>query len=121
MTIKLDQHGQPVQAARPALVQNVAFSGTSAQSAAFQTGPTTPLVPSDGSSWVVPNNTTHIRVVSNAACWIAFGSNPTAAVATGAILIPAYTPEYFWVVRGEKLAVIQDSASGSLNIAELAQ
>jgi hypothetical protein len=122
MTIRVDQHGLTVQASRPALVQNIAFGAASAQSAAFQMGSTTPLAPSDGTAFPNPvNNTTHIRVCSNTACWISFGNTPTAiAGGVGSILIPAYTPEYFWVFRGERIAVIQDSAAGSLNVAELA-
>jgi len=124
MTVHEDQHGSVVQASRPALVQNVAIGASSAQSATFQQGnPTNTYNPDGTVNQNVPNFTTHIRVVSTTNCWIAFGSNPTAAAGTGtaAILIPAYTPEYFWVVKGERLAVIQDTAAGNLNIAELAQ
>lgn len=123
MTIKLDEHGWPVQASRPAFVQNITVGAGSVQSAAFQTGSLinvyTPTGTVDTSG---QNNTTHIRVISTTNCWIAFGANPIAAAGTGsaAILIPAYTPEYFWVVHGEKLAVIQDAAAGTLNVAELA-
>src|SRR5215467_9589586 len=107
MTIKVDQHGREVQASRPALSQNIAIGGGSVQSAAFQTGPTTPLEPADGTRPTYPNNTTHIRVCASSNCWISFGTNPTAAVSgASSILIPSFTPEYFWVARGEKLAVI---------------
>jgi hypothetical protein len=34
------------------------------------------------------------------------------------MLLVAMTPEYFWVSPGEKLAVIQSSAAGTLNITE---
>jgi hypothetical protein len=74
----------------------------------------------DGTQYAAANNTTHVRLVATSACWIAFGSNPV-AVASGAssIYLPAFTPEYFWVNKGEKVAVIQDAASGNLNIGEL--
>jgi|SRR5215831_9734727 len=121
MTIKNDQHGLPVQASRPALCQNITTSGASQQSAAFQSGPITNVYNADGTLQTEPNNTTHIRVVAAQTCWISFGTNPTAAVGgTASILLPAGIPEYFYVNRGEKLAVIQDSAAGTLNIAELA-
>ena len=121
MTVKVDEHGLTVQASRPAFAQNIAFTGVSAQSAPFSAGPNVNAYNPDGTLLTQPNNTTHIRVVANAACWIAFGTNPTAASASASsIYIPAFTPEYFWVARGERLAVVQDAAGGNLNIAELA-
>jgi hypothetical protein len=123
MTIHKDQHGSDVQAARPALSQNVAIGAASAQSALFQAGGPTNVYNPDGTvSTSQPNNTTHIRVCATVNCWIAFGTNPTAVVAASpSILIVAYTPEYFWVNHGERIAVIQDSSGGTLNVAELAQ
>jgi len=112
-----------VQASRPATTQNITTSGSSQQSAVFAQGPTGFNYNPDGTPTTQANNTTHIRVVCSQAAWIAFGSNPTAVVggATGtSIFIPAGVPEYFYVNRGDRLAVIQDSASGTLNIAELA-
>ena len=35
------------------------------------------------------------------------------------ILLPAGVPEYFWVYPGERVAVVQNAAAGSLNIAEM--
>lgn len=125
MTIKVDQHGLTVQASRPATTQTLTIGAASAQSAAFATLPVMGAYRSDGtpiggSTDATANNTTHIRVVSNANCWIAFGPNPTAAVNTSpSIYIPAATPEYFWVLPGERVAVVQDSSAGFLNIAEL--
>ena len=122
MTIHNDQHGLPVQAARPALSQNITFTGASQQSAPFQSGQNYNVYNPDGTISTQPNNTQHIRVVANAACWISFGSNPTAASGGAAsIYIPAFTPEYFWVNKGERIAVVQDAAGGNINIAELAQ
>ena len=121
MTVKQDQHGLAVQAARPFLSQNLVIGAASVASLAFQTiasagGYADTGIPQD----VTRNNTTHIRVVSTSACWIAFGAAPV-AVSSGAasIFLPAGLPEYFWVLPGEKIAVIQDSAAGVLNIAEL--
>jgi hypothetical protein len=41
------------------------------------------------------------------------------ASGTSSIFLPAGVPEYFWVYPGEKVAVIQNAAAGSLNIAEM--
>lgn len=120
MTVKVDQHGLIVQASRPYSAQNVAIGAASAQSATFSTGPLTNTYTPAGTPIPLQNNTTHIRVVATSACWIAFGANPVAASGgAGSIYLPAFTPEYFWVVPGERLAVIQDTASGNLNIGEL--
>lgn len=123
MTIKVDEHGLTVQASRPALSQTLTVGSGSVQSAPFSTGPTNTYSgapPTYGQPVTQPNNTTHIRVVSTADCWIAFGANPTAVAGQSpSILIPAGVPEYFWVQPGEKLAVIQSSGAGTLNIGEL--
>lgn len=119
MTIKVDEHGLTVQAARPALSQTVAVGAASTASAAFSIGPTDQYA-NDGTPVNSPNNTNHVRLISNTNCWVAFGAAPVAvAQATPSIYLPANTPEYFWVLPGEKIAVIQDSASGFLNIGEL--
>lgn len=120
MTVHVDQHGNVVQASRPAVIQNVTISGVTAQSAAFQTGSPTLTYNPDGTPATQANNTTHIRLISTTNCWVVFGANPTATSTTG-MYLPALSPEYFWVVRGEKVAVIQDTAGGTLNISELAQ
>jgi len=122
MTLKVDQHGQLVQASRPYSSQTIAIGGSSVQSAAFSVGNVAPPYDPSGVPARVPNNTTHIRVVATSACWISFGTNPVAAASTSpSIYLPAFTPEYFWVNVGEKLAVIQDAGSGNLNVAELVQ
>lgn len=123
MTIKVDQQGLTVQASRPALSQTIAVGAGSVQSAPFSTGPTNrysegPLT--YGQPITTPNNTNHIRLVSTSNCWVAFGANPTAAVGTSpSILLIAGVPEYFWVFPGERVAVVQDTAAGNLNIGEL--
>jgi hypothetical protein len=123
MTIKSDQHGYEVQAARPALVQNVAIGARSTQSAAFSVaispagtylqGPGV-LV---GTPVVAPNHTVHVRLCATADCYVLFGVNPVVTAVNGT-LIPALTPEYFWVLPGEKLAVLAVSGTGALNIME---
>lgn len=119
MTIKVDEHGLTVQASRPALSQTLTISGTTAPSAAFSVG-TPNRYNDDGTPANAKNNTTHIRLVSTTNCWVVFGTTPVAvASAVNALLLPAYTPEYFWVLPGEKVAAIQDTAGGVLNIVEL--
>lgn len=60
-----------------------------------------------------------VRLVSTTNCWVNFGKTPTAAVAANNIYLPAGVVEYFHVSPGEKVAVIQDSAGGTLNVAEM--
>ena len=120
MTIKVDQQGLTVQASRPALSQTIAIGAGSIQSAAFSVGPTNTYSQPLNTPITTPNNTTHVRLVATADCWVSFGANPTAAVGgISSILLPAGVPEYFWVLPGEKIAVIQNVGAGSLNIAEL--
>ena len=78
---------------------NVTIGAASAQSAAFG------------------SQTFDIRLVSTVASHVRIGSNPTAVAAD--TLLPANVPEYFHVYPGEKVAVIQDSAGGTLNVTEL--
>jgi hypothetical protein len=124
MTIKSDQHGFEVQAARPALSQTIAIGAGSIQSAPFSVGPVgvySTTNPTYGQPITVPNNTMHVRLVATSDCWVSFGANPTAAASSvAAILLPAGVPEYFWVYPGERVAVIQNVAAGLLNVAEMA-
>ena len=79
--------------------QTVAVGATSAASTAFGAG------------------TFAIRVASTSACRIVINGNPTAA-ATDAYL-PANWVSELTVSPGEKIAVIQDTAAGSLSVTEL--
>jgi hypothetical protein len=101
----------------------LAIGAGSIQSAAFQTySPqgSYSAGPVAGVPITTPNNTLHVRLVGTSDSWISFGTNPTASVAgTACILLPAGVPEYFWVYPGERVAVIQNSAAGSLNVAEM--
>lgn len=47
-----------------------------------------------------------VRVVSDAAHWVAFGSNPDATTTTGRFYLPANTVEYFQIEVGNKVAAI---------------
>lgn len=80
-------------------------SGSSVQSAAIGTADAT------------PGADVTVRLVSTTDCWLAFGASPTAvAGATDAIFLPSGIVEYMDVVAGTKIAAIQNSAGGSLNI-----
>jgi hypothetical protein len=80
----------------------ITVNATSAQSAAFGT------------------STTEVRIVSTTNCHIAFGVNPTAAATdNNGFYLPAGVVEYFHVTPGQKLAAIQDSAGGTLCVAEM--
>jgi len=126
MTLRNDGHGQAVQAARPYSSQTVAIGAASVACNAFQTavpGRYTAMAGSGvavGTPFTAPNNTRHVRLVATSDCWISFGLTPVAVVgASSSILLPAGIPEYFWVMPGERIAVIQASGGGSLNIAEM--
>lgn len=67
--------------------QTVTTSGTSAQSAAFQ------------------SDTTFVRIVSTGIEHLEFGANPTATT-NSATKIEADTPEFFGVAGGQKVAAI---------------
>lgn len=87
------------QAIIPGTTRVVAIGGSSAQSVAFQA------------------STSIVRVAPTSDAWIKFGSNPTADITTS-IFMAAGTVEYFGVKGGNKVAVLQDSAAGSLSICE---
>lgn len=72
----------------PAVVQQtpVTITTSSAQSAAFA------------------GSTRFVRVVSDTACWVLFGANPTAT--TSSMYLPAGSIEYFSVTAAHKVAVI---------------
>ena len=83
----------------PTASQNVSFTGSSAQSSA------------------VAMTTWQVRLIADNDCYVAFGSNPTAT--TSGTWLPATSPEFFAVRPGDKIAVIQKSASGTLNVSEM--
>jgi hypothetical protein len=119
MTVKVDTYGLTVQAARPGVVQTLTIGGVSQVSAPFTVGTVGTYV-EDGINIgkpITPNTTQHVRLCATSDCYIVFGTNPVAAVG-GGLLLPAMTPEYFWVQPGERVAAIQVSAAGSLNIVE---
>lgn len=64
--------------------------------------------------------TEEIRVVSTTNCHINIGQNPTAAATdNNGFYLPANVVEYFHVTPGQRLAVIQDTAAGTLSVSEM--
>jgi hypothetical protein len=100
--LAVDEYGHPIQALAQGANQTLAVGVASAQSLAFAAG-----------SKVV-------RVVATSNCWIVFGVNPTAAATSGnGSYVPAGAIELWRVTPGHRVAVIQDSAAGTLSITEL--
>lgn len=91
--------GTSLPGINPSVSQKVAFTGTSAQSAAFQ------------------SSTQVIQVVATAACFLAFGSSPT-AVADTSLYLPPNVPMFIGVSGGMKVAAIQSVGAGNLFITE---
>lgn len=81
-----DIGGVPQVARLPGTTQAVTYTTTSVQSTAFAA------------------TTRFVRVVSDGAGFLAYGSNPTATV--NSMRIAADSPEYFGIAAGQKLAVI---------------
>lgn len=48
----------------------------------------------------------HVRVVGDAAHWIAFGANPDATVTTSRYYLPSGVVEYFELDAGQKIAAV---------------
>jgi hypothetical protein len=63
-------------------------------------------------------HTTILRVVSTTACHIRIGAGTPTATTSDAYL-PANLPEYFEVAPGERIAVIQNAAGGTLHATEM--
>lgn len=95
-----DQFGAAIPVIYPGASQTVAFTATSAQSAA------------------VGAQTTIIRVLAlGADCRVVIGANPTADA--GSTPVMARVPEFFAIRPNEKVAVIREGAdNGTLNITE---
>lgn len=56
------------------------------------------------------------RMVSTTACYLAFGSNPTAT--SSGIYLPAGVVEVFGITPGEKVAALKVASAGVLSISE---
>lgn len=81
--------------------QKVNFTGTSAQSTALGA------------------NTSLVMLHATEDCWVAMGADPTAAATgVGSMFLPANQSYHAGVTPGLEIAVVQDSAGGSLYIYE---
>jgi hypothetical protein len=79
-------HMIPVSDSETAVSETLTTSGSNTQSAA--------------------STLTFVRLVSDAAHWVAIGSNPDATTTTGRFYLPANTVEYFQIEIGNKVAGI---------------
>ena len=93
--------GQAVPIVGQGITQNVSFTATSAQSSAFG------------------DNTQGVYISADQVCWVLQGVDPTADTTGGATRLPADSILFWGVSPGEKIAVIRDSADGTLNITEI--
>jgi len=80
----------------PDVGENVAFTNSSAQSAALRGGVYS----------LCPDQT----------CYIKLDTNPTATVGSGSMRIPVNTLLYITVHKDEEIAVIRETTNGTLNI-----
>jgi hypothetical protein len=76
--------------------QAVAFTGTSAQSSAV--------------------NSNSAIITANSDCYFTIGSNPTATTGAGSDFLPAGQKWGVTLLSGQKIAVIQSTAAGTLSI-----
>ena len=60
-----------------------------------------------------------IRVMADTDVFFNVGVSPNASASATAMLIPAYTPEYFNIGTGEQVAVFSVSATGTVYITEM--
>jgi plastocyanin len=66
------------------------------------------------------SETREVRIVCTVDAYVEFGSSPTAT--SGSLIVPAYTPEYFRVAPGTKVAFLRvGSVTGTARITELTQ
>lgn len=86
---------------RPATSYNVAIGATSA-----------------ASSNAFPFGVTVVRLIATSDCYVKFAASPTADTTTS-LLLKNNVAEYFHCVAGNKVAVIQATAAGSLNVTEM--
>lgn len=92
--------GATAQALKAGTHQSVAFTGTAGTI-----------------SNAVGSRTRIVRIISTEACYIAFGSAPTAT--TSDMLLPADQVEYFTMVGAEKVSAVQVATGGTLHVTEM--
>ncbi len=100
-----DRFHHPIQALEPNVIQNITFtnSGSAATAADFN------------------GNTVVVRLLATADCYVALGPAATVSASTGAMYLPALTPEYFRVDQGigMRAAARGVVAGGTLNVTEM--
>lgn len=94
--------GQFLPTVKYGTAQNITVGASSAQSTVI------------GTVGQTPNRL--IRLCATTNCRIAIGTSPTATASS--TLLPANIVEYVELTAGERVAVIQDSAGGTLSITE---
>jgi len=91
---------ETIQALAPGTTQTVSTASSSAATSnAFASG------------------TTVVRIIATEDCNIVFAASPTAT--TSSTFLPANQVEYFKVTAGDKVAAIQNSASGTVYVTEM--
>lgn len=60
-----------------------------------------------------------VRLIATSACHVEFGASPTAD--SGDMYLAANREELFTIKPGQKVAVIQNSAAGTLYVTEMTQ
>lgn len=85
---------------------------------------TTQAFPFDGTSRPITNalgpTTDFIRVACTTSCYVSVGANPFVSTTTG-MYLPADNPEYIVAKRGEKIAVIRSTNSGTIYVTEMSR
>jgi hypothetical protein len=76
-------------------------------------GQTVAIGASSAATTAMPSKTRAVRLVATVNCWVEIGAT---AAATTSTFLPANSPEYFEVLPGELVAVVQASGAGSLYV-----
>lgn len=75
-------------------------------------------IPFGGSSFEISgfpdNDVTVVRIVATDNCHLEFGMSPVAT--TSSMFLPAGVIEYYYVLKDQKISVIQSTSSGMLHI-----
>lgn len=87
-------------------VQNVSYTGTAGASNAIAANE-------------APGRTCTVRLCATSDCFYLVSAAATAATTTNGSLLPAGLIEYIRVANGQTISVVQSSAGGSLNIANM--
>jgi 2-methylaconitate cis-trans-isomerase PrpF len=100
----LDGNAEPVQVMRPRPGSTETVSYTT----------------SAGATSAAYTNNIVVRLYATSNCHVEFGPTASSDVTTSSMPLPAGSVEYFYVNKGDLIAVVQDTASGTLFITEMA-